>query len=196
MIKPTLKYLRSTFRFLQLRTAKKIVLGASTTKYNGWVSTDRDSLNVANQNDFFRYWNLQSRLVFLSEHVWEHLSAEEVNQANVNCFNFLKSGGHLRIAVPDGFHPDAEYIKAVKPGGHGAGADDHKFLYSYKSLSESLRKVGFKVRLLEYWDEDGQFYFQEWDSKDGHIVRSKRFDPRNQNGNLTYTSLIVDAIKP
>ncbi len=196
MIKPILKYLRSNFKLLQLKIAKKIIIGASATKYDGWIPTDEEWLDVTNQEDFLRYWRPQSRQVFLAEHVWEHLSEEEAKQANANCFIFLRSGGHLRIAVPDGFHPDPNYIESVRPGGTGAGADDHKILYNYKSLSKSLETVGFQVKLLEYWDETGEFHFKEWSSEDGNIVRSKRFDPRNQNGTLTYTSLILDAVKP
>jgi predicted SAM-dependent methyltransferase len=134
--------------------------------------------------------------VFLAEHVWEHLGSRQAIIANANCFEFLRPGGRLRIAVPDGFHPDPAYIEYVRPGGTGAGADDHKVLYNYKLISEELKNVGFEFRLLEYWDENGQFHFQEWSSEDGHISRSKRYDPRNQDGSLTYTSLIVDAIKP
>ena len=81
-------------------------------------------------------------------------------------------------------------------GGTGIGSDDHKILYNYKSLKELLESAGFKVALLEYCDENGKFHFNEWSSKDGHIVRSKRYDPRNKDGALNYTSLIIDAIKP
>jgi predicted SAM-dependent methyltransferase len=102
----------------------------------------------------------------------------------------------LRIAVPDGFHPDPDYIEYVRPGGTGAGADDHKVLYNYKLLSEQLRRAGFEVTLLEYWDENGDFHFRPWSSRDGYISRSRDHDERNQNGTLAYTSLIVDAIKP
>ena len=117
-------------------------------------------------------------------------------QANANCYEFLRPGGRLRIAVPDGFHPELGYIEYVRPGGTGIGADDHKVLYNDHSLKKLLEKAGFFVYLLEYWDEHGNFHFKEWSSKDGHIRRSKRYDPRNQNGSLTYTSLIADAIKP
>jgi len=57
--------------------------------------------------------------------------------ANKNAFDFLRIGGTLRIAVPDGCHPDPNYIEHVRPGGTGAGADDHQFLYTYKTITES-----------------------------------------------------------
>lgn len=132
----------------------------------------------------------------LSEHCWEHLSEDEAEKANTNCFTFLKSGGRLRIAVPDGFHIDPDYIEYVRPGGKGLGSEDHKVLYNYKTAKKLLEHAGFKVELLEYWDENGQFHFREWFSEDGHVRRSRIHDTRNQDGSLTYTSLILDAIKP
>ena len=62
-------------------------------------------------------------------------------------------------------------------------------------MTESLVKVGFKVELLEYWDEDGNFHFKNWTNKHGKVKRSKRYDSRNSDGQLNYTSLIIDAIK-
>ena len=52
------------------------------------------------------------------------------------------------------------------------------------------------VRLLEFYDQRGQFHRRSWSSNDGHIRRSAEHDPRNQDGQLVYTSLILDAIKP
>jgi predicted SAM-dependent methyltransferase len=128
--------------------------------------------------------------------VWEHLHSDEAEAANSNCFEFLEPGGRLRIAVPDGFHPNAEYIEQVRPGGTGCGAEDHKVLYDYKLMVKQLEKTGFEVSLLEYWDENGTFHYQEWSPIDGPIARSKNYDPRNQGASLVYTSLIVDAISP
>jgi len=178
------------------RLAKRIILGSAGVPYSGWLLTDKDSLDISNRRSFAQYWKPNSRSVFLAEHVWEHLNDDEAEKANANCFEFLKPGGRLRIAVPDGFHPGAEYIDYVRPGGTGAGADDHKVLYNYKLITEQLRKAGFEVILLEYWDENGNFHYREWSSVDGHISRSRDHDERNQGGTLNYTSLIVDAIKP
>jgi len=132
----------------------------------------------------------------MAEHVWEHLTPHDTALANLNCYTFLKRGGRLRLAVPDGFHPDPAYIDYVRPNGNGAGADDHKILYNYKIMKANLEKVGFTVELLEYWDEAGKFHGCNWTDEGGHIRRSSRYDERNQHGKLAYTSLIVDAIKP
>ncbi len=180
---------------VRLPSADRIVLGAGRTSYPGWCATDRDTLDITQRTDFSRYWRPHSRGVFLAEHVWEHLTELQAEQPNANCFEFLRPGGRLRIAVPDGLHPDPEYRSSVDVGGHGCGAEDHKVLYDYRLMREMLKRVGYRVALLEYWDEGGKFHHVTWDSAAGHIKRSRDNDPRNRGGTLRYTSLIVDAIK-
>ncbi len=97
--------------------------------------------------------------------------------------------------MPDGNHPDPEYIAYVKVGGSGAGADDHKVLYTHAGARALFERAGFEVRLLEYFDDAGVFHFNEWAPEDGMIHRSKRFDKRNRRGKLGYTSIVLDAVK-
>lgn len=77
----------------------------------------------------------------------------------------------------------------------GPGADDHKALYTYTTFAEVFESAGFEVRLHEYFDEAGSFHYQEWDPQAGTIWRSMRFDQRNQADALTYTSIVLDAVK-
>jgi predicted SAM-dependent methyltransferase len=131
----------------------------------------------------------------LAEHVWEHFTHEDAQLAARNCFEFLATGGYLRVAVPDGFHPSATYIEQVRPGGPGAGSEDHKQLYTYVTLKQLFEEAGFRVELLEYFDETGAFHHSPWDPALGKITRSRDFDARNQGGVLNYTSIILDARK-
>jgi predicted SAM-dependent methyltransferase len=183
-------------RVQRYRVSGKILIGAAGQGNPGWLPTEKRFLDVTERGCFTLYWKPGSRRAFLAEHVWEHLDEEEAGKAIANCFEFLRPGGRLRLAVPDGCHPDPAYIESVRPGGTGAGADDHKVLYNYGSLSGKLALAGFRVELLEYWDESGRFHAREWSPEDGHIRRSSRHDPRNRAGTLAYTSLIVDGIKP
>lgn len=171
------------------------MIGAGGSRHPGWCSTDRELLDVTRRADFARYWKPSSRRAFLAEHVWEHLTPDQARKANRNCFEFLAPGGWIRLAVPDGLHPDAEYRDRVRPGGKGPGADDHKVLYDYRSLPSTLEEAGFRTTLLEYWDEDGLFHTVPWSLEDGPIERSARTDPRNAGDRLEYTSLIIDAIR-
>jgi len=175
----------------------KIIVGSASLSQEGWLSTDYPTLDITNQTTFYSIFKSPGRVShFLAEHVWEHLPPEIAGVAVQNCYTFLKAGGVLRIAVPDGFHPDPDYIAQVKPGGYGAGADDHKVLYNYITLTKILKDAGFDVVLLEWFDDLGQFNSQAWDIQDGIIRRSQRFDSRNEIEPTKYTSLIIDARKP
>jgi predicted SAM-dependent methyltransferase len=103
--------------------------------------------------------------------------------------------GRVRCGVPDRLFPGEEYQRLVAVGGPGPAAD-HKIVYDYRSFSGVFESAGFDVNLLEWWDEQGNFHFEDWNPDDGLIHRSRRFDSRNQNGHLGFTSLILDAIKP
>jgi glycosyltransferase involved in cell wall biosynthesis len=77
----------------------------------------------------------------------------------------------------------------------GAGADDRRVLYNWQSLKEVFEDAGFDVKLLEYFDASGRFHYANWDPVDGKILRSSRFDERNFDRPLAYTSIILDATK-
>jgi predicted SAM-dependent methyltransferase len=157
---------------------------------------DAAYLDLSSARDWDRFFRPHSIAAILAEHVWEHLTPEQGLTAAKMCYRYLRAGGHLRIAVPDGFPPDPTYINWVRVGGVGDGADDHKVLYTYATLSGLLRTAGFDVTLQEYFDERGTFHGQESDRNDGSVRRSKRYDPRNAGGDLKYTSIIIDGCVP
>jgi predicted SAM-dependent methyltransferase len=178
-------------RRLAASPRKRIVIGSSGWYDRGWVPTEMEVLNLLQPSDWERSFPPNSLEAILAEHVWEHLPADGALAAARTCFKYLGPGGYLRVAVPDGLHPDPGYLEVVKVG----SPNDHKVLYTYRTFAELFEGSGFRVRLYEYFDEAGTFHYQEWDTKDGKIRRSKRFDPRNRDGNLSYTSIVLDAIK-
>ena len=196
-----IKYLYNKFkRLLHFITIPnrilKLNVGAGGVPFDkSWYSCDINVLDLTKREDWISLLKNKKVNNIFAEHVWEHLNEKDTRLANINCFEFLKKGGRLRLAVPDGFHPDKEYIEYVKPNGTGIGSDDHKILYDYNIMKQNLEKVGFKVILVEYWDESGKFHYIKWSKKHGKVSRSKDYDIRNKNGKLNYTSLIVDAIK-
>jgi predicted SAM-dependent methyltransferase len=195
-------------------THKRIVIGAWSRYDPGWIPTQREFLNLTEPEHFERCFQPDSVDAMLAEHVWEHITPEEGLAAARTCFKYLKPGGYLRVAVPDGLHPDSTYIELVRPDPgavRGAGPDgnsaNHKALYTYRTLTELFEAAGFRVTLYEYFDEAGRFHCVEWDRTAGTIWRSKRFDPRNRSGALasvypgtvddylSYSSIILDAVK-
>lgn len=187
-----------TFIWIKLAFKKKRKFNIGSGGINSdssWYATDVDLLDITKASDWIKILGFLRLDNIMAEHVWEHLTCSDAALANRNCFKYLKRGGRLRVAVPDGLNPNLDYIEYVKPGGHGPGADDHKVLYNYKSIKDSLEKEGFQVTLLEYWDENAVFHYVDWSDEGGKIMRSRRYDSRNKDGKLRYTSLIIDAIK-
>jgi predicted SAM-dependent methyltransferase len=174
----------------------KVIVGAGETAFVGWVATDYPRVDITDLNSLKRWFKIGSVQALLAEHVWEHLVPDLAQAAAGNCYRLLVPGGHLRIAVPDGLHPDPKYIDHVRPGGTGPGCEDHRVLYTYRTLVELLEVTGFEVSLLEWFDEEGQFHFREWDPNDGLVLRSTHYDERNANHPTAYTSIIADAVKP
>lgn len=176
----------------------KIIVGASSQSYSGWIQTQEEDLNLLHRSDWVELFGDRRIDVILAEHVWEHLTFEDGVKAAQICYDFLKLGGYIRCAVPDKFFRNEWYQNIVQIGGPGPEdhpAASHKIVHDYQSLTKMFEEAGFTVKLLEYCDEDGKFHFQEWDPEAGYIYRSLRFDHRNKNGDLGFVSLIVDAIK-
>ncbi len=187
---------RCLLRVQARRSPLKIVLGSSRVHVRDWLLTDMDQLDITAETDWQRYFTPGSVDAILAEHVWEHLTPDQAVAAARNCFAYLRPGGRLRIAVPDGLHPDPEYIEAVRPMGSAAGSDDHKVLYTCDTLKQLMENAGFGIRVLECFDAKGNFFSADWHPEDGMIRRSARFDSRNSDGVLRYTSIIIDAFKP
>ena len=172
----------------------KVIIG-SAVKQVGWVSTTIARFNILNEVHWLQFPGLTA---LFAEHVWEHLTPEEGRQAAELCYRFLEPGGYIRVAVPDGLHPDESYIEWVRPGGSGPGCENHKVLYDYVSLAQVFLNAEFNIRLLEYWDGAGGFNYQ-WQGLNpiGGVVRRSFFrDKRNTDGVPRYTSVILDAEKP
>ena len=188
------KYFQWIF-YLRKSKSINLVVGAGPTKFPGWFSTDIATLDVTNEEHFKKYFSEKKIDKILAEHVLEHLTDNDLKLMVKNFYKYSKETINIRIAVPDGYHSDKNYIEMVKPGGTGAGADDHKRLFNYKSLSSFFESDGFISYPLDYWDESGKFNSNYQNDENGYVDRSFINDDRNKDGKPNYTSLIVDFKK-
>jgi predicted SAM-dependent methyltransferase len=177
----------------------KAIICAGATAQPGWLSLTEADLDVRDPQQWAEQFAVDSPKAVLAEHGWEHLHPEEAALATRNVYRHLRPGGVFRCATPDGFHPDERYISHVAPG-IGFNGDDHKWLPNYRSLSQMLADAGFKVRLCEWWSEDGTFHRNEWrnDFENGVITRCPPGLYCFLHSVLVgtdYTSLIVDGFK-
>jgi len=185
----------SWYFYLTTSSDIKIIVGAGPTKYDSWFSTDIATLDVTNENHFKKYFKKKKINKILAEHVLEHLTKNELELMINNFYKYSSEEINIRIAVPDGFHTDKEYIEKVKPGGTGEGAKDHKNLFNFLTLSELFSAQKFKAILVEYWDETGKFHPGYSNDDNGYVLRSFINDKRNLDGIPHYTSLIIDFRK-
>lgn len=203
VIKRTRKLYDRRFGAAQLHRAlagpppHRIMIGSGRKREPGWIPTQMEYLDLLRPEHWQAFFPPDSIDALLAEHVWEHLTESEGRSAAATCYRYLRPGGYLRLAVPDGLHPDPTYHEWVRVGGKSPmqRANDHRVLYTYRTIRELLESCGFRVVLYEYFDESGRFHAADWDRAGGTIWRSRRFDPRNRGGNLVFTSIVLDARK-
>jgi predicted SAM-dependent methyltransferase len=178
----------------QIRAAQplKVLIGSGGTFFDGWITTDKHILDITNPRDWQQLFKPESIDRLLSEHVLEHLSEAECRIALTECYRYLKPGALFRVAVPDGYRRDPDYVAEVAPPNDG-----HQVLFTVDTFVPLLESIGFKVTPLEYFDAQENFHAIEWDESLGFIKRSIRFDDQVafKRGDMFYTSLIVDAKK-
>jgi predicted SAM-dependent methyltransferase len=177
----------------------RVIIGAGEQCWDGWIPTQREHLDLRDRRGWERMFRHRRADAFLCEHVWEHLDEAEGRAAARLCFEFLRPGGFLRVAVPDRNFPDAAYQASVQVGGPGPAdhpAADHRIVYDHRLFADVFERVGFEVDLLEYCDEAGRLHYRQWAVGDGPVYRSLLLDHRNRGGRIGFTSLILDARKP
>ena len=60
-----------------------------------------------------------------------------------NCFQFLRPGGYLRVAVPDGFHPSQQHQDLQRSGANGMGLDSLVQVLHSSVLGRNFPDGGF-----------------------------------------------------
>jgi len=176
----------------------KVIIGAGEQRWDTWIPTQKEDLDLLDGNSWERYFGENRAEAFICEHVFEHLKIEEAKAAAKIIYRYLIPGGFIRVAVPDRHFQNEEYQKTVQVGGPGPKehpAADHKVVYGYKELFRLFEGAGFGVRLLEYHDEEGNFHLSDWEVVDAPIYRSSKLDHRNQDGQIEFASIILDARK-
>lgn len=184
---------RRQFRERMSMGIRKVSVGSGGQFGPGWIGLEMRDLDLLKPEEFGRFFDPFKMDVIFAEHVFEHLTEEDGERAAAALRKHISDSGRLRIAVPDGYRPDPEYIEHVRPRGTGLAEHDHKVLYTHASLTAMLLRAGYRVELLEYCNLHGNFIHKSWDSRLGKVRRSRQWDHRNADGQLRYTSIIIDA---
>lgn len=180
-------------RQIEAENGHRLSLGATDETHAGWISTSLSLVDPRDHRALGRFFHRSSVDALLAERVWERWTIQQGLDAAKNCFQYLKPGGYLRVAVADGFHPSPTYLQRERES-----VQEHEIrsLYNYVSLGQLFEQAGFRCELIEYFDEEGNFHSNPWDVSKGLIQTSLLFDARNERAPYEYTSLILDAVKP
>ena len=134
---------------------------------------------------------------FINNPGWLHTQEDELNLLKKEQWQNMFSPDSVTAILAEHVWEHLTYEEGIeaakicyeflKPNGY--------IVYSYQTLTSMFESAGFKVKLIEYCDEHGEFQAVSWKPEDGVIYRSLPYDHRNNNGELVCVSLIVDAIK-
>lgn len=155
----------------------KIHLGAGPINIQGWINIDaRDASHIHLQSSGFDLKEFSDGTI--SEiymcHVLEHFSFAEAKVVLKKLNEKLKSGGVLRLSVPDFdqlikiYHAngnDLELIKMALMGGQDYEYNFHKAVFNRMLLTELLILCGFSH--VQKWntDEDFGVNLGDWSNK-------------------------------
>ena len=178
----------------QTKSPIKLILGAShvTPSMEGWIKTDLPQFDITNEEHWKIIFGKNKVNNFLIEHVLEHLTLEQNKIFFAIAKRYLQTKGNIRIAVPDGFNTNPDYINFVKPNGNGPGCEDHKLLWNIDLMNSIASEFNFKVICLEFFDKKGTFTTSDFDESSGHVYRSYKNSKVNKSIIEGYSSLIVD----
>ena len=175
----------------------KLHLGCYGKKIPGFVNVDiRPEVNPDLLDDAFKLEKVENESVDLiyASHVLEHGDFQESAEALKRWSEVLKSGGTIRLAVPDMeahfahyfYHRDLEALHSAFWGSQRHPYDYHKNGWDFNKLKKDLEKVGFTDVRRYNWRETEHHYIDDY---------SQAYCPHMDKENGKLMSLNVEATK-
>ena len=151
----------------------KLNLGCYNRKIHGFTNVDiRADVKPDVIDDVFTLQKFEEKSVDLiyACHVLEHADYVESEKALKRWYQVLKSGGILRLAVPDMeahfahyyYHKDLRLLHSTFWGSQRHPFDYHKNGWDYKKLNEDLQAVGFRNIHRYDWRDTEHFYVDDY----------------------------------
>ena len=203
----------ATWEYIKDLPQKKIYLSEipdGMNQYDPWIG-----LSPAHSNKNHVHHALPNPLPLDENSVDSFLAEEILNKLNPNAivplidhlFCLLKSGGLLRIAIPD-YKCDLLYNRSQKdnmgnitfdPKGGGTPENPGtKWFPTYAKFKDILNQTQFHnsgtIEYLHYYDEDSSTVMHPIDYSLGFVERTPDHDPRVQNPKRPF-SIVVDLRK-
>ena len=186
ILKKLFKFFYYKYRFIKLKIFLNLsnkdvnlILGAALTKQKGWFSTNQEWFDIVQKSHWDRLFNAKKSPCrnrvkgVLAEHVFEHLTLDEMRNAINLIYKNMVYKGSLRIAVPDGNNPNQEYRNYCGINGIGADASDHKQFITFELLRDEVEKIGFKCHLIEGYLKNRKLISTSFNRELGNVIRSR-----------------------
>jgi predicted SAM-dependent methyltransferase len=179
------------------RDGTKLHVGCGVKYLDGWVNVDiSDDIRTDVMEDVKNLPSIENESCALiyGSHILEHFGRHEYERVLKTWFKKIRTGGILRLAVPDfdkvvdhyNKTHDLGLITGLLIGGQRDEYDFHKMIFDKETLTKTLKKVGF-------------FEVREWDWKKashGDVDDySQAYLPHMDKENGTLMSLNIEAIK-
>ena len=168
---------------------KKLHLGCGNKHINGFINIDaRDlpSVDLVEDVKTLKSFDNNSIDLIYASHILEHITRVEYTDVLTKWYNLLKSGGILRIAVPDiekvfqhyQNNGDLRQLRGFLWGGQSHGFNYHYCGWDFKTLEEDLLKIGFSEIKRYEWretehceiDDFSQCYLPHMDKENGMLM--------------------------
>jgi len=161
----------------------KIHIGPGEVNIQGWVNIDArnfEHVHIVNKKISFDEFSDGSIQEIYLCHILEHLSFDEIEDMLSLIFVKLKSGGVVRVSVPDfdriveiytTNNSNLNQIKHVLMGGQDYEFNFHKAVFNKSSLTSHFENHGFKD--ISEWDTISDFGKNIGDWSNGEIKTKK-----------------------
>lgn len=180
-----------------MKKMKKLHLGCGTKRIENFINIDiRKDVNPDLVDDIAKLNTFENSSVDLiyACHVLEHFGRYEYKKVLKRWFDVLKTGGTLRISVPNfnkvvemyNKNYDLNNLIGFLYGGQNYEQNYHYYIWDFKSISEDLKSVGFSEVNLYDWRETEHFEVDDF---------SQAYIPHMDKENGVLMSLNIEAIK-
>lgn len=168
---------------------KKLHLGCGTKILKDFINVDiRDDVGADVIDDIFCLEGMSAESVDLIYvcHVFEHVQRFKILSVLERWYNLLRSGGILRLAVPDFEKVSLLYNRGVSLskligflyGGQDYAYNFHYYCWDLVTLSKTLSDVGFsQIKPYEWRDTEhadiddySQCYYPHMDKQNGLLM--------------------------